>query len=630
MVCRVTSERMVQKTRVLVLQTTVPITLQTFFRGQLEWLRRRGLEIHAVAAPGSSLHELADQTGVAIHSVPMTRRITILRDLVSLWRVVRLYRQISPDIVHGFTPKGGIIAMIAAVLTRIPARVYTIFGLPHMAEKGLRRWILKRSEQLSSRLAHVVFCESESIRAVVIAERICPANKVRVVPAWSLNTIRPEFGRTEHTRNLGDAVRRGLGIPRDALVLGFIGRVTRHKGVLDLVEAYRILASGFPDLHLILVGELEPPIPQGFLSFVSAHPCVHNVGFQRDVIPFLASMDIVIHPSHREGLPTVPIEAAAMELPVVATRIPGNVDVVLDGVTGILVPTRDARALASAIQVYLKDGYLRRRHGQAGRRRVLQAFAPLPAWETVHSEYARLLRERGRRADGSSCNGLPESIDVLRRGKRARVFAADMPRRLVKRGIDIAFGSVLLLVVLPAMIAISALVRLTMGPPVIFRQLRLGFHGKPFLLYKFRTMENAVDDQGILLPDEERLTGIGRLLRILSLDELPELANVVKGDMSLVGPRPLLPEYHDRYTAIQWRRHEVKPGMAGPVVAYGRNALSWEEKFRLDLWYVDNWSLWLDLRILALTLWKVLMREGVIALGHVTMPPFEGRAGRLG
>jgi lipopolysaccharide/colanic/teichoic acid biosynthesis glycosyltransferase len=137
-------------------------------------------------------------------------------------------------------------------------------------------------------------------------------------------------------------------------------------------------------------------------------------------------------------------------------------------------------------------------------------------------------------------------------------------------------------------------------------------------------MTEERDENGNLLPDEQRLTPVGRFLRSLTLDELPELFNVLKGEMSLVGPRPLLVEYRDLYTPEQWRRHEMPPGMAGPVLASGRNLLDWEEKFRLDVWYVDHWSLWLDFQILARTAWKVLKREGVSAEGHATMPKFEG------
>jgi len=163
-----------------------------------------------------------------------------------------------------------------------------------------------------------------------------------------------------------------------------------------------------------------------------------------------------------------------------------------------------------------------------------------------------------------------------------------------------------------------------MGSPVPFRQLRPGKNGKPFVLYKFRTMLDKRDGSGDLLTDNARLTRIGRFLRSTSLDELPELFNVLKGDMSLVGPRPLLMQYLDRYTPEQARRHEVKPGLTGWAQVNGRNAITWEDKFRLDVWYVDHQSLWLDLKIIGMTVLKVIRREGISEAGHATAQEFMG------
>jgi lipopolysaccharide/colanic/teichoic acid biosynthesis glycosyltransferase len=174
------------------------------------------------------------------------------------------------------------------------------------------------------------------------------------------------------------------------------------------------------------------------------------------------------------------------------------------------------------------------------------------------------------------------------------------------------------------MLILAVLIRRRMGSPVLFCQLRPGLHGKPFKMVKFRTMLDAVDYKGCPLPDNERLTGLGRFLRSTSLDELPELWNVVKGEISLVGPRPLLMEYLPLYTPEQARRHEVRPGITGWAQVNGRNALSWEEKFALDVWYVDHQSLWLDIKIIALTLWKVVRRDGISAAGEATMPRFTG------
>ena len=192
-----------------------------------------------------------------------------------------------------------------------------------------------------------------------------------------------------------------------------------------------------------------------------------------------------------------------------------------------------------------------------------------------------------------------------------------------KRVTDILLAGSVLLISVPLMATIALAIRWSMGRPILFRQMRPGYRGEPFKLLKFRTMNAARDAHGCLLPDAGRLTPIGRLLRRLSLDELPQLWNVFRGDMSLVGPRPLLMQYVDRYTAEQARRHDTKPGITGWAQVNGRNGLTWPEKFSLDLWYVDNRSFWLDIRIIVRTLWQVLKREGISQPGHATMPEFS-------
>ena len=201
-------------------------------------------------------------------------------------------------------------------------------------------------------------------------------------------------------------------------------------------------------------------------------------------------------------------------------------------------------------------------------------------------------------------------------------------RYALKRMLDVLGASTGILLTCPLMFILAALIRFTIPTAVIFRQTRPGLGGKPFVMYKLGTMSDMRDQHGNLLPDEERLTPVGRFLRSTSLDELPELFNVLKGDMSFVGPRPLLMEYLDRYTAEQARRHEVKPGMTGWAQVNGRNALTWEEKFAFDVWYVDHWSVWLDFKILGMTLVKVLRREGINTEGHATSPEFMGSSER--
>jgi sugar transferase EpsL len=195
---------------------------------------------------------------------------------------------------------------------------------------------------------------------------------------------------------------------------------------------------------------------------------------------------------------------------------------------------------------------------------------------------------------------------------------------LFKKWLDLALVSLTLVLLMPILGVLAWLVNSKLGSPVLFRQVRPGLDGLPFTILKFRTMTGDRDGTGQLLSDEERLTPFGRWLRRTSLDELPSLINVLKGDMSLVGPRPLLMEYSNRYSPEQARRHQVRPGMTGWAQVKGRNDLDWERKFELDVWYVDHVSLLLDLRILALTGWKVVTGQGVSAKGHATMPVFEG------
>jgi sugar transferase EpsL len=193
-----------------------------------------------------------------------------------------------------------------------------------------------------------------------------------------------------------------------------------------------------------------------------------------------------------------------------------------------------------------------------------------------------------------------------------------------KRLFDFAAAITLLWVASPIIFVLSVMVRLHLGSPLLFRQQRPGLHGQAFTLYKFRTMTDARDSQGNLLPDAKRLTRLGRFLRATSLDELPTLYNVLKGEMSLVGPRPLLMHYLPLYSPEQMRRHKVCPGITGWAQVNGRNLLSWQAKFELDTWYVDNLSFALDLKILAMTLWKTLRREGISQQGHVTSGEFTG------
>ena len=204
----------------------------------------------------------------------------------------------------------------------------------------------------------------------------------------------------------------------------------------------------------------------------------------------------------------------------------------------------------------------------------------------------------------------------------AQLFPPNIP--LAKRLLDLVVAIIGGLVLSPILLLTATLVRIFHGSPVVFKHIRPGYRNEPFTLYKFRTMKDTLDNGGNLLPDAKRLTWLGRILRAASLDELPELYNILRGEMSFVGPRPLLMRYLERYSSEQARRHNVLPGLTGWAQINGRNNVSWEDKFELDVWYVDNWSFWLDIKIILLTPWKVLKREGINEPGNATSREFTG------
>jgi lipopolysaccharide/colanic/teichoic acid biosynthesis glycosyltransferase len=316
----------------------------------------------------------------------------------------------------------------------------------------------------------------------------------------------------------------------------------------------------------------------------------------------MAAADVLCLPSYREGCGVVTLEGAAAGLPIVASRIYGLVDSVDEGRTGLLHHAGDAAGLADCLRSLIADPNLRCAMGAAGRAKAIRDYSPSAVTAELLDFYAR----EERRA----------SSNELRAPALHGWYG-----RFGKRIFDVSVVLAVLPVVSPICAIVALAVRVFLGSPVVFRQQRPGQHGRPFRLVKFRTMTPA-SEAG--LADERRLTGFGRWLRSCSLDELPELWNVLRGDMSLVGPRPLLMAYLDRYTAEQARRHDVRPGITGLAQVNGRNALGWDDRFELDLEYIARCSLALDLRILALTLREVVARRGVSQPGHATSEEFMG------
>jgi glycosyltransferase involved in cell wall biosynthesis len=369
-----------------------------FFRGLPHYLASCGFQLHAIAPPEQPLWDFCRNEGCTAHAVPISRSITPLWDAVSVRRLCQMLRRIRPAIVESQMTKAGLVGMMAAWAAGVPIRIYSNHGMAFASATGWKRILLKTADQLSCRLASHVHCVSRSVRQLMIDEGCCEEEKIRVLGNGSCGIdAEGRFNPHRIATNIRHQTRLSLGIPFDAPVLGFVARIAREKGVDDLAQVWQVLRECCPNLHLLMVGGSEPrdPICAKTDALLRSDPRVHLTGEVSDMPAHYRAMDILVLPSLREGMSMSLLEGAAMELPVVACHIPGNVDAVADGLTGTLVPVHDVTALVAAIRGYLEEPALCRKHGFAGRERVRRNFQREIVWEATCREYVDLLRAEG-------------------------------------------------------------------------------------------------------------------------------------------------------------------------------------------------------------------------------------------
>lgn len=327
----------------------------------------------------------------------MARQISPLKDLVSFGKILRFLLRTKPDAVNAGTPKAGLLVLTAAFLCRVPLRFFVAHGARLEHASGLEYYIFKALLIVSCFCSHRVFCVSKSVRSALVKHGVCNPEKTTVLHYGTANGIdaerfNPALIDAQHRLRL----RRSLKISDNATVLLFMGRLVRDKGILELERAWSVIKQRYPDTCLLLVGPEEKvtPVPYDVMNRLKNDARVRLTGHADDPVPFYAISDILILPTYREGFPYVPMEAAAMELPVVATRVTGCVDAIIDGVTGLLVPPRDVDALVHAIELYLENPDMAASHGRAGRQRVIKFFRPADIWSALHQEYIVFLKKR--------------------------------------------------------------------------------------------------------------------------------------------------------------------------------------------------------------------------------------------
>jgi glycosyltransferase involved in cell wall biosynthesis len=384
---------------------TVPDSL-IFLRGHGEFFGKRGFDLTFVTSPGEKLFSYAEAEGAKAFPLEMPRKISPLADAKTLFRLWRLMREERPDIVHAHTPKGGLLGTTAAFLAGVDARIYHMRGLPMATMHGWKRALMRACEKVSCGLANTVVCHSESLRQTALREGLCRESKLVVLHHGSNGVdaqrrFDPARVSADDRKNLRDK----LGIAQDAVVIGFAGRLVGDKGIRELATAWRELSARDPRLTLLVIGKFEErdAIEPALRKELESDERIHMTGEVRDMAAHYAIMDVLVLPTYREGFPNVLLEAQAMGVPIVATKVDGCVDAVADEETALLVPARDAGALANAIARYTEDAAMRERHGRAGRARVLRDFDPRSVQEALLRRYEMLLGRTGRsRANGAS------------------------------------------------------------------------------------------------------------------------------------------------------------------------------------------------------------------------------------
>lgn len=373
--------------------TTVPQSLWKLLEGQLKFMQDH-FDILAISSPGDKLDIVEKREGVRVQPVEITRTINPLKDVFAIIALVRIFRKEQPAIVHTHTPKAGFVGMLAARIAGVEHRLHTVAGMPLEAKTGWTRRILIWVEKLTYAAATRVLPNSEGMQNFILENELTPTKKVEIIGYGSSNGIDTDFfNATENLKEQAKSIREELKI-QDRFVFGFVGRIVRDKGIEELMEAYTILEEKHPHLSMIVLGKFEDHLdavsPEA-RKVLDENSNIHFVGYQSDVRPYFLAMDSFVFPSFREGLPNVLLQASALSVPIVATAINGNKDIIKDRENGLLVSVRNANELKEAMEELITSSELREKFAQTSRASILKKYQRQFIWESLLAKYRQLL-----------------------------------------------------------------------------------------------------------------------------------------------------------------------------------------------------------------------------------------------
>jgi glycosyltransferase involved in cell wall biosynthesis len=380
--------------------TTVPMALRYLLPGQMRYMQAHGFDVLMVSANGPELPDVLAHEGCAHQIVPLTRQITPLKDLACLWAMFKLLRRERPDIVHTHTPKAGLIGMLAAKLAGVRIRIHTVAGMPLMVEKGAKYHLLKYIERLTYWAATQVWPNSQSLKGFIQQHQLAHTRKLRIIGRGSSNGINLErFNPAAIEAAVLEQTKQAIDWQPDKRYMLCVGRLVKDKGITELVAAFVELQRTAPEWQLVLVGQYEPeldPLPTATLQQIQTHPAIKAVGWSTQVPAFMQLAHLFVFPSHREGFPNVLLQAGAMQLPIICSPIPGNVDIVRDGETGRWFATGNPTALLAQMQAAIQSPGQMRKMAESLYQEVQQYYQQQNVWAAIRAEYVSLLNDGTR------------------------------------------------------------------------------------------------------------------------------------------------------------------------------------------------------------------------------------------